>query len=58
LLVTRLLVDGSAQLKNLTRLMPASLHYWTVRRMVNAGYWNSYSQKYLHDAPFLFLHSL
>ena len=40
LLVTLLLVDGSARLKNLTRLMPASLRYWTVRRMVNAGYWN------------------
>jgi Transposase DDE domain len=41
LLVTLLLVDGSAKLKNLTRLMPASLRYWTVRRMVNAGYWNA-----------------
>jgi hypothetical protein len=39
-LVTLLLVDGSAQLKNLTRWMPASLRYWTARRMVNAGYWN------------------
>src|SRR5262249_16892549 len=34
LLVTLLLVDGSAKLKNLTRLIPASLRYWTVRRMV------------------------
>ena len=41
LLVTLLLVDGSARLKHLTCRMPASLRYWTVRRMVNAGYWNA-----------------
>src|SRR5262252_4554789 len=41
LLVTLLLVDGSAQLKNLARLMPPSLRYWTVRRMVSAGYWDA-----------------
>ncbi|MGE0887739.1 MAG: hypothetical protein AB7P14_29815 [Blastocatellales bacterium] len=41
LLVTLLLVDGSEQLKNLTRYMPESLRYWTVRRMVIAGYWNA-----------------
>jgi len=41
LLVTLLLVDGSARLKHLTRLMPASLRYWTVRRMVNAEYWDA-----------------
>lgn len=41
LLVTLLLVDGSAQLKNLARLMPSSLRYWTVRRMVSAGYWDA-----------------
>ncbi len=40
LLVTLLLVDGSAQLKNLTRRMPKTLRYWTVRRMVIAGYWD------------------
>src|SRR5215813_774417 len=40
LFVTLLLVDGSAQLKNLTRLMPASWRSWTVRRMANAGSWN------------------
>jgi hypothetical protein len=40
-LVTLLLVDGSARLKHLTRRMPASLRYWTVRRMVNAGYWDA-----------------
>jgi hypothetical protein len=40
-LVTLLLVDGSARLKHLTCRMPASLRYWTVRRMVNAGYWNA-----------------
>src|SRR5262245_54916191 len=39
-LVTLPLVDGSARLKHLTRLMPASLRYWTVRRMVNAEYWD------------------
>jgi hypothetical protein len=36
LLLTLLLVNGSAKLKNLTRLMPGSSRYWTVRRMVNA----------------------
>jgi hypothetical protein len=40
LLAPLLLVDGSARLKHLTRLMPASLRYWTVRRMVNAEYWD------------------
>src|SRR5262245_17097862 len=39
--VTLLLVDGSAKLKNLTRLMPASLRYWMVRRMVTAGSWDA-----------------
>ncbi len=41
LLVTLLLVDGSAQLKNLTRRMPSTIRYWTVRRMVMAGYWDA-----------------
>jgi hypothetical protein len=41
LLVTLLLVDGSAQLKNLARRMPSSLRYWTVRRRVIAGYWDA-----------------
>ena len=40
LLVTLLLCQGSAKLKQLTRLMPASLRYWTVLRMVRAGYWD------------------
>jgi hypothetical protein len=31
-------VDGGAWLKHLTRLTPASLRYWTARRMVNAEY--------------------
>jgi hypothetical protein len=35
-----LALDEPGLLKNLTRLMPASLRYLTVRRMVNAGYWN------------------
>jgi hypothetical protein len=34
------MVDGNGQLKNLTRRMPESLRYWTVRRMVIAGYWD------------------
>jgi Transposase DDE domain len=41
LLVMLILVQGSATLKNLTRHMPRSLHYWTVLRMVKAGYWNA-----------------
>lgn len=40
LLVALLLAQGSAQLKNLTRLMPAGLRYWSVLRMVRAGYWD------------------
>jgi Transposase DDE domain len=40
LLVTLLLCQGSASLKQLTRLMPAGLRYWTVLRMVRAGYWD------------------
>ncbi len=40
LLVALLLCQGAAKLKHLTRLMPASLRYWTVLRMVRAGYWD------------------
>jgi hypothetical protein len=32
--------QGSATLKNLTRLMPPSLRYWTVLRMVRSRYWD------------------
>jgi len=41
LLVTLLLTQGAARLKNLTRLMPRRLCYWTVLRMVKAGYWDA-----------------
>jgi Transposase DDE domain len=41
LLVALILVQGSASLKNLVRHMPRCLHYWTVLRMVRAGYWNA-----------------
>jgi Transposase DDE domain len=41
LLVTLILCQGSATLKNLTRLMPPALRYWTVRRMIAAGYWEA-----------------
>lgn len=56
LLVTLLLVDGSAQLKNLTRYMPESLRYWTVRRMVIAGYWDA--SALFHDLALAALRSL
>ena len=41
LLVALLLSQGSATLKQLTRLLPGRLHYWTVLRMVRAGYWSA-----------------
>ena len=41
LLVTLLITQGAARLKNLTRLMPRRLYYWTVLRMVKAGYWDA-----------------
>jgi Transposase DDE domain len=41
LLVMLILVQGSATLKNLARYMPGCLHYWTVLRMIRAGYWNA-----------------
>jgi hypothetical protein len=41
LLVTLSLTQGAAKLKNLTRLMPRSLCYWTVLRLVKAGYWDA-----------------
>jgi hypothetical protein len=40
-LVTLLLAQGAANLKNLTRSMPRSIQYWTVLRMVKAGYWDT-----------------
>jgi hypothetical protein len=41
LLVNLLLAHGSATLKQLTRCMPRCLQYWTVLRMVRAGYWDA-----------------
>lgn len=41
LLVTLIVMQGSATLKALTRLMPCSLRYWTVLRLVRAGYWDA-----------------
>jgi hypothetical protein len=41
LLIALLLSQGSATLKQLTRMLPGRLHYWTVLRMVRAGYWNA-----------------
>jgi hypothetical protein len=41
LLVALILAQGSATLKQLTRTLPRRLQYWTVLRMVRAGYWNA-----------------
>ncbi len=41
LLVALLLEQGSASLKNMTRLMQTSVRYWAVLRMVKAGYWEA-----------------
>jgi Transposase DDE domain len=41
LLVTLIVIEGGATLKALTRLMPRSLAYWTVLRMMRAGYWDA-----------------
>ena len=41
LLVALLLSQGSATLKQLTRMLPGRLHYWAVLRMVRAGYWSA-----------------
>jgi DDE family transposase len=41
LLVMLILVQGSATLNNLTRHLPYCLHYWTVLRMIKAGYWDA-----------------
>jgi len=40
-LVTLIMCQGSATLKALTQLMPRSLRYWTVLRLVRAGYWDA-----------------
>ena len=41
LLVTLIISEGGATLKALTRLMPDSLAYWTVLRMMRSGYWDA-----------------
>jgi Transposase DDE domain len=41
LLVTLIVSEGGAKLKALTRLMPDSLAYWTVLRMMRSGYWEA-----------------
>src|SRR5262245_46477269 len=41
LLVTLIVIEGGATLKALTRLMPRALAYWTVLRMMRAGYWDA-----------------
>jgi hypothetical protein len=41
LLVTLIVVPGSATVKNLTRTRPRALASGTVRRMVRAGYWDA-----------------
>ena len=43
LLVTLIVIEGGATLKALTRLMPRSLAYWTVLRMLRSGYWDATS---------------
>jgi hypothetical protein len=40
-LVTLIVIEGGATLKALTRLMPRSLAYWTVLRMLRCGYWDA-----------------
>jgi hypothetical protein len=40
-LVTLIVSAGGATLKALSRLMPRSLAYWTVLRMVRSGYWDA-----------------
>jgi hypothetical protein len=41
LLVTLLVSEGGAKLEALTRLMPRTLAYWTVLRMMRSGYWDA-----------------
>ena len=40
-LVTLIVIEGGATLKALTQLMPRSLAYWTVLRMLRSGYWDA-----------------
>jgi Transposase DDE domain len=41
LLVSLIVCQGSATLRALNGLMPRSLRYWTVLRLVRAGYWDA-----------------
>src|SRR3954454_23776856 len=41
LLVSLLLCQGSATLKQLVRFMPPRLQYWSVLRLLRAGYWEA-----------------
>jgi hypothetical protein len=41
LLVALLLCQGSATLKQLVRLMPSRLQYWSLLRLLRAGYWEA-----------------
>jgi hypothetical protein len=40
-LVSLIVIEGGATLTALTRLMPRSLAYWTVLRMLRSGYWDA-----------------
>ena len=39
LLVSLLLCQGPATLKQLARALPRRLHYWSLLRLLRAGYW-------------------
>jgi len=41
LLVSLLLCQGSATLKQLVRLLPSRWQYWSVLRLLRAGYWDA-----------------
>jgi hypothetical protein len=41
LLVTLAISQRQAKLKDLTRMMPRSVRYWTILRLVQAGYWDA-----------------
>jgi hypothetical protein len=41
LLVSLLLCQGSATLKQLVRFMPSRLQYWSLLRLLRAGYWEA-----------------
>jgi Transposase DDE domain len=57
LLVSLIICQGSATLKALNSLMPRGLRYWTLLRLVRAGYWDAsalieeFSQTVLYTLP-------